>query len=101
MKVNAIQMTKERFFCPRDWLASCQFCRPPSSAPKPKLTTHSTSEISAMTSSVERESVFSLRRKLEALALMRNRLSSQIGNENRFPFRRKSCVPADKHETNC
>ena len=53
----------------------------------------STSEISAMTSSVEAELGSSLRRKLEALALIINRLISQITNENRFPLRRISCRP--------
>ena len=92
-KVSAIQMTNDRFFCPSDWLASCQFRVPPSAAPTLKLTMHSTSEISAMVSSVNVELEFSLRRKSDALALMMTRLTNQRGNEYDFPCRKDFCIP--------
>src|SRR6266540_2149352 len=101
MKVSAIQITKERFFCPSDWLASCQFRRPPSNAPMPKLTMQITSEIRAIVSRVKVELEFSLRRKLEALALMIKRLISQMRKENDFPLRINPCVADGKRETSC
>src|SRR5215208_6777094 len=99
MNVRAIQITKDRFFCPRDWLASCQFRRPPSNAPTPKLMMQITSDINAMVARIGTELEFSFCRKLEALALMINRLSNQIGNENRFPLRTTVCAFGESRVT--
>src|SRR5215208_244951 len=86
IKVRAIQITKELFFCPRDWLDSCRKRSPPSKAPSPKLRIQMTSEIKAIQRTFERDADRLLRRKFPALEHMLKRASSQNRKENRLPL---------------
>ena len=85
MKVKAIQITKELFFCPSDWLDSCRKLSPPRIAPSVKLRMQMTREITAIESRVESEAVRLLRTKSAALAHIINRANSQMKKENDLP----------------
>src|SRR5215217_9714246 len=92
MNVRAIQITKELFFWPSDWLDSWRKRSPPNKAPAPKLTRQSKSEIKAMERTVDTEAATSWRRKSAALEHMMKRASSQRAKENVLPRWMTDCV---------
>src|ERR1043165_1930503 len=92
MKVRAIQITKELFFWPSDWLASWRKRSPPNTPPSRKFKIQITSEISAMERTVEADAATSWRRKSAALEHMMKSASSQSGKENLLPRWTTDCV---------